>query len=346
MPEINQEIQIKKEAVLVTRTDLEGVITYANDEFVAISGFTRSELIGAHHNIVRHPDMPSVAFDDLWMTLKALRPWQGIIKNRSKSGDYYWSETTVMPIYKNDKVHEYFAVRRVASGEKIEQAEQLHQLLNAKQTIARPTGLAAMVRSIKEADVRKKMALALAAFLLPAFYLMYRLLLAQDYPLLAGIAASVTIASLIGFNVINNFTTMLNKTIGIFYRMVEKKFGNAQGLSRSDLFGDIQRTLYLMEVNLDLAQAKDDASRILQISQGLDHVHVGVMVTDNNFEVIYMNDGILEMFKKAAGVISTQLSNIDNFHTGHVQQQCLSTKEPYRSELHIAGHVIRFSMSP
>lgn len=344
----NQEIQLKKEAILVTRTDLAGRITYANDEFVNTSGFIRGELIGANHNIVRHPDMPSVAFDDLWMTLKAFRPWQGIVKNRTKSGAYYWSETTVMPIFKNGKVHEYLSVRRAPSREQIEQAEQLYKLLNTKQAIIKPTGLAALAKSIKEVDVWKKMALALAAFLLPVFYLMYQLFLAQDYRLLTGVAMSVTLASLIGFNVIKDVTNLLNKSVGIFYRMVEKKFGNAPDLTRNGLFGDIQRTLYLMEVNLDLAQAKDDASRILHISQESGHVHVGVMVTDNNFEVIYMNDSILEMFKKAGGAVSTQLSNIDEFYTRPVRQRQLSTnhKEPYGSELHIAGHVIKFSISP
>ncbi|MGZ5054764.1 MAG: PAS domain S-box protein, partial [Methylobacter sp.] len=74
MPVTNQEIQMKKGGLLVSRTDLRGVITYVNDEFVAISGYTRDELMGAEHNIVRHPDMPPAAFEDLWLTLKALRP--------------------------------------------------------------------------------------------------------------------------------------------------------------------------------------------------------------------------------------------------------------------------------
>ncbi|MDP1541472.1 MAG: PAS domain-containing protein [Moraxellaceae bacterium] len=348
-PLIDKEIQIKKGMVLVTITDLKGIIFYANDEFISTSGFTRDELIGASHTMTHHPDMPPVVVEDLRISLKALRPWQGIIKNRTKSGDYYWSETTVMPVVKNGKVHECLSVRRTPSREQIEQAEHVYRLLNTKQTIIRPSGLAAIVKSVKEVDVWKKMALALAAFLLPAFYLMHQLFLAQDYPLLASVAGSITIASAIGFNVIKNFTTMLNKTIGIFYRMVEKKFGNAPGLARNELFGDIQRTLYLMEMNLDLAKIKDDASRTLQNRQELDHIHVGVMLTNNNFEVVYMNDSVLEMFKKTGSASSTQLSNqdINNFHSGPVQQERLSTnfKEPYGSELHIAGQVIRFSIS-
>ncbi len=113
-------------------------------------------------------------------------------------------------------------------------------------------------------------------------------------------------------------------------------------------FDDQDPRIGRLQLVLELAQAKDDASSVLQISQELGQVHVGVMVTDNNFEVIYMNDSILEMFKKAGGAISTQLSNIDDFYTRPARQQRLPTnyKEPYRSELHIAGHVIRFSISP
>jgi methyl-accepting chemotaxis protein len=82
MPVTNNEVILKKGTILVSRTDLKGRITYANDAFIEISGFSRDELIGASHNIVRHPDMPAEAFEDLWSTLKKLRPWQGLVKNR------------------------------------------------------------------------------------------------------------------------------------------------------------------------------------------------------------------------------------------------------------------------
>jgi len=84
MPVTNQEILMKKGGILVSRTDLKGIITDCNDEFVNISGFARDELIGASHNIVRHPDMPPAAFEDLWTTVKALNPWQGIVKKQDE----------------------------------------------------------------------------------------------------------------------------------------------------------------------------------------------------------------------------------------------------------------------
>jgi methyl-accepting chemotaxis protein len=360
MPVTNQEILMKKGALLVSRTDLKGVITYVNDEFVDISGFTRDELIGADHNIVRHPDMPPAAFEDLWRTLKALRPWNGVVKNRTKSGDYYWVEANAMPVFKNGKVHEYLSVRRVPSREKIEQAEKLYQRLNANQATIRPTGLAAMVKSVKEMDVWYKMAIALSVLLLPIVYLMYRLFLEQHYFLLAGVAASVIAASAIGYSVIKNFTTLLNKTIGTFYRLAEKRFGNVQDLARNDLIGDFLRGLYSMEVNLslDLAQARDDAAKAMQINQALDNVQSGVMVANNNLEIIYTNHSLQRMFKEAEQHIRRQLphfeadkllgASIDIFHKEPAYQRNLlkDLKQAHTSELLIADQHMKVIATP
>jgi methyl-accepting chemotaxis protein len=360
MPVTNQEILMKKGALLVTRTDLKGVITYANEEFIAISGFSRDELMGAAHNIIRHPDMPEAAFEDLWLTLKSLRPWNGLVKNRSKSGDHYWVDANVMPVFKNGKVHEYLSVRRAPSREKIEQAEKLYRQLNDKQATMRPTGLAATVKSIKEMDVWKKMAVALAVLSAPIFYLMYRLFLEQDYLLLAGVAASVMIAVGIGYSVIKSFTTLLNKTIGIFYRLAEKRFGNVQDLTRDDLIGDFQRALYSMEVNLslDLAQARDDAAKAMRISQALDNVQSGVMLADTSFEIIYVNESLERMFRAAEQEIRTHLpdfdvnrlvgANIDSFHKDPAHQRRLleNLKDAYSSELAIGNQHIDVIVSP
>lgn len=360
MPVTNQEIQMKKGQILVSRTDLKGIITYANDEFVAISGYSRDELIGKNHNIVRHPDMPPAAFEDLWLTVKALNPWQGIVKNRAKSGDYYWVEANVLPVFKNGKVHEYLSVRRMPSHNQIEKAEQLYQLLNDNKATLKPSRLAAAVKSIREIEPLKKMAFAQAVQLAPVSYLMYRLFLAQEYPLLAGVAASVMIASLIGFKVVKSITTMLDKTVGVFYRLAEKRFGNAYDLGRNDLIGDFQKAMYSMEVNLnlDLAGAREDAAKATRINCALDNVHSGVMVSDNNGEIIYINDAVRELFQQTESDIRTQLpnfsadkligANIDSFHKVPDFQRTLlaNLKEMYRSELHIAHQTIVVIVSP
>lgn len=98
---------------IVSKTDLKGVITYVNDAFCAISGYTREELLGQPHNIVRHPGMPASSFENLWETIQNREVWQGIVKNQKKNGDYYIVETTVVPICDGSgQTQEYISIRQ------------------------------------------------------------------------------------------------------------------------------------------------------------------------------------------------------------------------------------------
>ncbi|MCK9635075.1 MAG: methyl-accepting chemotaxis protein [Methylobacter tundripaludum] len=113
---------------IVSNTNLKGVITYVNDAFIRISGYSREELIGASHNIVRHPDMPPEAFADLWRSMKAGRPWTGIVKNRCKNGDYYWVLANVTPLYEGDQLVGYMSVRSKPAHEHIKTADAAYRL--------------------------------------------------------------------------------------------------------------------------------------------------------------------------------------------------------------------------
>ena len=115
---------------IVTTTDLKGIITYANDAFVEMSGFSREELVGKNHNVVRHPDMPPQAFKWLWDTLKEGMPWRGIVKNRCKNGDHYWVKALVSPVVEGGKVTGYMSVRNAPSRAEIEAADALYRQLN------------------------------------------------------------------------------------------------------------------------------------------------------------------------------------------------------------------------
>ena len=126
-PVTQKEVHFPPNRYLVSKTDLKGVITYCNDAFVDISGFSRDELIGKSHNIVRHPDMPMVAFDDLWKTIKAGLPWRGAVKNRCKNGDHYWVEAFVVPLKKNGEITGFMSVRTPLSVEKRSAVEGLYR---------------------------------------------------------------------------------------------------------------------------------------------------------------------------------------------------------------------------
>ena len=126
-PVTQREVPFPPDQYLVSKTDLKGVITQANDAFVEISGFTRSELIGSSHNIVRHPDMPQAAFEDLWRTVKSGLPWRGAVKNRCKNGDFYWVEAFVVPLKKNGQITGYMSVRTPLLAEKKAAADALYR---------------------------------------------------------------------------------------------------------------------------------------------------------------------------------------------------------------------------
>src|ERR1700761_3355832 len=95
------EVEVPEGAVLVSKTDLHGRITFVNQAFVDISGYSEEELVGAPHKIVRHPDMPKPAFADLWATVRTGRPWEGLVKNRCKNGSFYWVLANVTPVVEN-----------------------------------------------------------------------------------------------------------------------------------------------------------------------------------------------------------------------------------------------------
>ena len=116
---------------MVSRTDLKGIISWADETFIQISGFTAGELIGQNHNIIRHPDMPVAAFQDLWDTLKDGRPWRGTVKNRCKNGDHYWVDALIVPVRKHDQTIGYMSVRTAPTRQQISEAEALYKQLNA-----------------------------------------------------------------------------------------------------------------------------------------------------------------------------------------------------------------------
>lgn len=112
---------------LITTTDLDSTITAVNDSFVDISGYTEAELLGQHHNLIRHPDMPEGAFANLWESIRAGRSWKGLVKNRCKNGDHYWVDAFVTPITKGGKTVEYQSVRVLPTMEQVERAEKVYR---------------------------------------------------------------------------------------------------------------------------------------------------------------------------------------------------------------------------
>jgi aerotaxis receptor len=134
-PEPIDEEYTFSDGIIVSSTDLRGIITYANRKFCEIANYSKKELIGKNHNIIRHPDMPKTAFEGMWDTIKKGKSWNGLVKNLRKDGKYYWVSTHITPIKDNTgEVLGYTAARRPANKEEIEEVVPQYKSMLLKET--------------------------------------------------------------------------------------------------------------------------------------------------------------------------------------------------------------------
>ena len=166
-PVTQKEKDFSPDVRIISMTDLQGDITFVNRDFIQLSGFTENELIGSHHNLVRHPDMPPAAFADLWQTVKSGQTWQGLVKNRCKNGDHYWVNAYVMPIIQNGKTVGYQSIRSKPSKEQITSAEALYSKMRQNPSLQIPK-----YRSWRDWSLNKKGWLITGIALLSSFILM------------------------------------------------------------------------------------------------------------------------------------------------------------------------------
>ena len=169
-PVTQQEFEFPSSQMLVSATDLTGRIEYCNPAFIAVSGYTKDELIGQPHNLIRHPDMPREAFADMWATIRDGRPWTALVKNRRKNGDYYWVRASVTPVVEKGAVVGYLSVRVKPAREAVRAAEALYAKIREgnsrshklhRGTVVR-TGLAGRLQAMMRLPVASRAAFGYA----------------------------------------------------------------------------------------------------------------------------------------------------------------------------------------
>lgn len=133
LPVTQQEYPIPPGSTLVSTTDLQGRILYCNPAFIEVSGYSREELLGQAHNLIRHPDMPEEAFRDLWATIQQGLPWRAVVKNRRKDGSHYWVMANVTPLIEDGRPVGYMSVRTVPSRDEVQAAQALYERMRAEQ---------------------------------------------------------------------------------------------------------------------------------------------------------------------------------------------------------------------
>ncbi len=349
-------------SILVSKTDLKGIITYCNSSFIEMSGFTEAELIGQNHNIVRHPDMPPEAYEDIWNTIKRGEPWIGAVKNRSKNGDYYWVEANMTPVLESGRVNEYMSVRRKPSREQIESAEKLYQNINAKRASIQPTGLGKWVAAIES---KVKLAhIVWAGFSLVSALFVLATLYALNYQntenvyIMMGAAAMV--AGIISFMTVRRLVAPLSEVTEMLRQFQQDPLNVTIPISRKDEIGDLLRAFKSVQIKLgfDINSAREEAMDGGRIKTALDNVQANVMMAGRDNVIMYMNKSVRKMFsdvrKELSGAIPNfdaddlMGRNIDDFHKNPAHQQNLlkDLKSTHQSTVNIGGLTLDIIANP
>ncbi len=243
---------------IVSRTDLKGITTYVNDTFVKVSGFSREELVGKNHNVVRHPDMLEGAFAWLWDTIKQGRPWRGIVKNRCKNGDYYWVDALVVPVFKNNEVIGYMSVRTEPTRQQITDAESFYQKLKEGKA------------SIPKTELWKRISLKVKLKSMVAFLLGLQVAggIVHQFGASLGISLETTSLILQAFGIAgiaasaallvthSQMLTIINRIVGRLDNIAQGDLTDEIPLSREDELGKLNDSLVTMQTHLKAMMAE------------------------------------------------------------------------------------------
>lgn len=356
LPLTGRELPIPQGFILISKTDIYGAITYVNDTFCEISGYNPEELLGKHHNIIRHPDIPSEVFIDLWQNIRLGRSWTGILKNRCKNGDHYWIEAHISPIYENKEITGYLSVRKTATAEQIKNASFLYT--QDKYTLA-----------------KQKSTPFYTIFIFYIILLLFTFSGSFYFNNISNLSPNKTITFIIFIAV---FTLIL---CSMFYHLYIKLLKPLNTIKESLIHiieGDLDQpilekpacytdqittlfhTIHTLQTQLsfNLHSAKTLAAEAVQIKNALNHTSTCIMIADSQSRIIYINFSLKRMFLEVEGEIQKKfphfnLNNLlgkkfDDFHENpeHQRKIVQALSATHISTVHIADLTFRLSANP
>lgn len=361
-PITNEEYVIPQNLTLVSKTDLNGTILECNDAFELASGYSRDELIGQPHNMVRHPDVPEAVFADMWATLKMGAPWTQMVKNRRADGGYYWVKANATPLFTNNEVSGYMSVRSYATPEEIKLATQAYEdISNGRARIKNG-------RVVKGLDF---LSLWNTYFRLnPQYQLM--ILIAFFYLIPYLIYANNDGHSLIEIIAVGIFGLLPPYIYGLIQlKSSREKRKNLLSIASGETIEDkwfdpktfegkmssaIKTTALSAQERFEETQHQLDSANRLQTA--MDQINSNVMIADNNLNIIYMNNVMRNFFEEREKRLQTELpqlkadeilgSNIDIFHKNPAHNRAMlnGIKEPTIAKIIVANYHLNLNVIP
>jgi len=307
LPVTSRELALREGATIVSRTDVQGRIQFVNADFVEISGYTEAELIGQPHNLVRHPDMPEAAFADLWRTLKAGRPWTGVVKNRCKNGDFYWVVANVTPLLEGSQVVGYLSVRTRPSAAQIEASHTAYRRFRDGQAEGWTIREGQVVPAHEPRFSTRWSALTLrqrGGWLGAGTCTACALAVAAAWvhaAWLAGLGLLMLVGVLrLGAGMLRTLSAGLQDTEHWLDRFGQARFDGLVPSHGEDELAQVQRALRRVQVRLgyEVADTQRRALAAERIRTALDAAPTQTMVTDADLNVVYLNPALAQLFRQ------------------------------------------------
>ncbi len=360
-PVTDHEIVMKDGQFIVSTTDRKGIIRSINRDFIEISGFTSEELIGRNHNLVRHPDMPPEAFEDLWRTIKADKPWIGIVKNRCKNGDYYWVKANVTPMREHGQVTGYMSVRTKPSRQEIEQAEALYQKLRAGEASLRPSGFKRIRQSLGNLGSSGYLNLLLVVSVLAMVGIAGLAYLGTDLYILAATIAAVSLFFAGAVHALKKYISRpIAQGISAMQDIANGEYFNWVETHRDDELGKLIQNIQSAQIRLgyEVNEIRQQANSLSRVQEALRSVNANVMIADQDLNIIYLNDAVRDMMRNAEEDIRKELpefdssrlmgANVDVFHKNPAHQRGLMERlqESFTTDIELGGRFLRLTANP
>lgn len=263
-PVTQRDMGMNNETEIISTTNLKGILTSANDDFIRMSGFTWDELSGKNHNIIRHPDMPPEAYANLWETLKGGKPWMGIVKNRNKCGDHYWVDAFASAQYEDGQVIGYQSVRVKPKQEWVDRAEALYAKIMSKKTDSdkRRSALSSVKLTRFPLSFTTRVGLSVSSLFIVLFTI---LAAAGQIAWIPALAGAVTGAG-VSYATVYTLLSGLRKMAARSEKIANDALTRYIYTGRTDEIGQIEYALIFMNAKLRTA-----IGRVKESSSVLDH---------------------------------------------------------------------------
>ncbi len=280
LPVTTREYPFPRGETLVSTTDLQGRMLYCNPMFIEVSGYTREELLGQPHNMIRHPDMPEEAFRDMWATISSGLPWSAPVKNRRKDGDFYWVMANVTPLIEGDRPVGYMSVRTEATREQTQAAEALYARMRAEKESGRQVLALQAARLVSNTPLGRvaqalRLGMGTKVWMACAAVFLACLLASLAGTPLSGMGAAaawlaaLAVAAGAAFYISSAAVAPLGQMVRAANRMAAGDLTQSLQVTHSDLMGDLQKALSQLNVNLlsIVRDAREESEKMRNATQ-------------------------------------------------------------------------------